>query len=484
MIENIKNQFFGNLGLRQTIFKNTFWLAVGEGVSTFLKFFLVVYIAKILGATEYGKFTFALAFIGLFVVFSDLGVSKILTREFSKDKDKEKDFPSILSLKIILSAATLVLVFIGSFFITPDPLIRRIIVILALYTATNNLLATVYSFFRARQHMEYQAGAEVLQALLTTGLGFLALFALPSIENLSFAYLLAVSASLILILLFFHLKVFQLKLSFHIATWKNYLAISWPMALAGIFGSIYINIDSTIMGYLGQINQTGWYNAAHKITGVVVMPMVLISQSFFPVLSKLSVESKEKLQKVWNYYIKVLLFLIVPLVAGGIVLASKIIDFIYDQSFLPSVPAFQILMVASGIGVLTSPLIQILLIFNYQRKIFKAVLFGAIINSVLNLILIPRYSLYGAAISTVVTFLLILILYFIFATRLTQIKMISSELFFPLAAVLFASVLMYFIISQPLIYNLHVIFATLTGAVTYLAGFFAINFLRNLFTVK
>jgi len=300
----IKALFFNNLGLKQTILKNTFWLAVGKGVSTLLKIFLVIYIAKILGPTEFGKFTFALAFIGLFVIFSDLGISKILTREFARDKEKERDFPAIVSLKLILTIATLGLIFIGSFFVTLDPEIRKIIWILALYTLINRFLETVYSFFRARQKMEHQAWAEILQAALLTGFGFFVLFTLASVQYLSLSYLLAAFISLTIILVFFHFKVFPLRFSFNKSIWKVYLAMSWPMALVGVFGAIYVNIDSTMMGYFGQITQAGWYNAAHKITGVAVLPMILISQSFFPALSRLVTESKGKLQSAWNYYMK------------------------------------------------------------------------------------------------------------------------------------------------------------------------------------
>ena len=70
---DVKTLLFDNQTVKQTIFKNTFWLATAIGASKFLKFILFIYVARILGATEYGKFTFALAFVGLFVIFSDLG---------------------------------------------------------------------------------------------------------------------------------------------------------------------------------------------------------------------------------------------------------------------------------------------------------------------------------------------------------------------------------------------------------------------------
>ena len=110
IVSNPTSFFLKNLGTKQTIAKNTFWLATAEAITRLLKFFLIIYVARILGATEYGKFTFALAFVGLFVIFSDFGISPILAREFSKDPKEERKFLDIVSLKLILSIATLIFI--------------------------------------------------------------------------------------------------------------------------------------------------------------------------------------------------------------------------------------------------------------------------------------------------------------------------------------------------------------------------------------
>ena len=138
IVSNPGNFFLKNLGVKQTIAKNTFWLAVAEGITRFLKLFLIIYVARILGATEYGKFTFALAFVTLLSFLSDFGISPIFTRELARSKEREKEFSSLLFLKIILGLATLTLMFIGSFLITPDPLIQKVIWILAIYILINN----------------------------------------------------------------------------------------------------------------------------------------------------------------------------------------------------------------------------------------------------------------------------------------------------------------------------------------------------------
>jgi len=492
LVKNIKSIIFNpgsfllkNSGTKQTIAKNTFWLALAEGITRLLKLFLIIYVARILGATEYGKFTFALAFVSLFAVFSDLGVSQITTREFARDKEQEKQFSNILSLKLVLGIGALILICLSSFFVTPNFLIRRIIWILGFYIVISSFLGLIYAFFRARQKMEFEAWAKILQAVILTGTGFFVIFKYQSVQYLSLAYLFAVSIVLLSISIFFHFKIYRLKISFNINIWRNILAMSWPLALSGVFGTIYSQTDSVMMGYWNQITQVGWYNAAYKIAGVTLIPALLVSTSFFPVLSKLFKESKEKLQNTWNHYVKMMIFLAIPLIIGGITLAPKIISFVYGSSYLPSVLAFQILIIMAGITFFCYPFFQALIVSNQQRKLFWITLLGAILNIGLNLILIPEYSLYGAAFATVVTWLLVFVLLYKFTSKFTPIRPFNLKFLFELTNASFSSFIMYLVISRSAVYNLNVFSSVLIGVGVYAICFLYIkNYWPNLCLLK
>jgi len=484
---DIKALFFDNKTIKQTVFKNTFWLGAEMTISRLLKLVLVIYVARILGATEYGKFTFALAFVSLFIVFADLGLSTIVNREFARDEAKVKEFYSILFLKILLSLGTLILIFIGSFFVTPDETIRKVIWLLATYVLVNSFYTIIYCFFYARQRMEYEAMGEIVNALIATGLGLFVIFKFPSIVNLSYAYLLAAIVALIFILVLFHLKFLPFKLTFEKEIWRKFLLMSWPLALASLFSTLYANIDSVMMGYLKQTAETGWYNASFRIIQIALLPMGLIAGSFFPVLSKFASperdaaadrvrEMKENLQKVWDYDLGLMILLAVPLVVGGIALASKIIDFVYGQDFLPSILAFQILIIMAGILFLYRPFYEVLVASNQQKKIFWVVFTGAIINIILNLILIPKYSLYGAAAATTITHFLIFILLFNLTAKYAPIEPFNFKFLFYLASAFFSSTLMYFAISHPLIYNLNIFVSVLAGASVYFFTFMVLNY--------
>jgi O-antigen/teichoic acid export membrane protein len=468
---NIKSFLLDNKTIKQTIFKNTFWLAVAEGITQFLKLILMIYVARILGATEYGKFTFALAFISLFSVFSDFGLFWIITREFSSGKERKEEFSAILSLKILLSLGALALIIVSSFLVTPDQIIRKIIWILAVYIIIDGFSGIIWAALRARQKMEYEAWGKITQALIGTAVGFFVLFNFPSVENLSYSYLLAAFLAFIFILFLFQLKIFHLNISWDRKIWKKFLGLSWPLAFTAIFTLIYTSIDSIMMGYWGQITETGWYNAAYNIVNATLAPMALISISFFPVLSKAFKESKEKLQNIWDYQMKLMIILAIPLVIGGIVLAPKIIDFIYDPSFAPSIFAFQILIIVAGFIYLSEPFYRVLIASDQQKKIIFITLVGAMVNIILNFILIPRYSLYGAAIAAVTTYAILLFLFIRFTKKFTFFSPFNFGLLKVLIFTSLATLIMYFVISYYCFYNLHVLLVILLGGTVYFTSF-------------
>lgn len=453
IFQKTKPLFFENKTLRQTIFKNTFWLIIAETITRLLKLALIIYVARIFGAEDYGKFSFALAFIGLFIVFSDVGLSQIVVREFSRGREKEKEFPAVISFKILLALVALFLMIVCSFFVSTDPVVKKAIWILSIYGVINGFTEVIFSFFRARQKMEYESVTKIIQALIVNSLGFFVILNMPSVEYLSYSYLLGSIFSLIIILTFFHFKITPLKISWETSLWKKYFKMSWPLALVLLFSNTYLNIDSTIMGYLNQIVETGWYNAAHKIILVTLIPAELISISFFPTLSLAFKESRERLQNVWDHFNGAIMLLVFPMIVGGIALASKIINWVFDPTFNPAILSFQMLIIVTGLSFLCSPLLKMLIVCHQEKKIFWVYFMGTITNIILNIILVPKYSLYGASVSLIFTFVVILLSLLWINIKFNFVNIFNKKIFLIIFNSVFASVLMFFIITNNFVYN-------------------------------
>jgi O-antigen/teichoic acid export membrane protein len=468
---NIKSLLFKNTGIKQTIFKNTFWLIGAEGVSKLLKIVLIIYVARIFGALNYGIFTFSLAFVTLFAVFFDMGLGAIITREFSDKGGKEEEFLAIFSLKILLGAMVLFLIFVGSFFISQDLVIRKIIWILGIYIMITELIGTIFVFFRSRQQMEHEAWMKIFQIFTETSIGLFIILNFPSVQNLSYSYLVASFITLFVVLLFFNFKVFPLKFYWEKSIWKKFLRMSWPVALVGVFATIYSQIDSVMMGYWGQIIETGWYNAAYRLVSMIMAPATLIGISFFPVLSKTFKESKEEFQKIGDYQMQIIIFFAIPVMVGGIALAPKIVNCVYGQTYSSAILAFQILIIMAGFTFFSNLFSNILIAVKKQKNLSVIIFSGAVLNIILNVLLIPRYTLYGAAVSTLITMVLILVLFLGFVPKLTPFKIFNLNFLINFLGACISSLIMYFFVSKPEIYCINIFVLILIGILLYSISF-------------
>ncbi len=465
-IRDIQVLFFKNIGIRQTVLKNTFWLTITEIIIGLLKLLLLVYVARILGAHEYGKFTFAFSFVSVIVIFSDLGLIDIITREFSRNREKEKEFPAVLALDIMLSLGALILMIIGSFFITSDHYIRQLIWILSFFILSSSFFGIFLAFLRSRQKMEYEAAIKIVHTIILVGISFLGVFYLPSATVLAYSYLATNVFSIIMLLLFFHFNFLRIRIVWDKNIFKI-LKISWPLSLGYVPIWVYITISSIMLGYFNLITENGWYNAASKIALVAMIPADLIVRSFYPALSNFFVNSKEKLQKNWDYLMGLMIFLVMPIAVGGITLAPQIIRFFYGSDFIPSIFSFQLFMIVVAITFINYPYSVILIVSDHQKKNFFLIFTGILINVVSNIILIPLYSFYGAIISVIVSSLTILFLTMITSKKFIEISLFNTKLLkYSIIAGIFSFV-MFFIINLPFVYRLNIFYSVAIGVLTY-----------------
>ncbi|MGB9598685.1 MAG: flippase, partial [Minisyncoccales bacterium] len=443
-----------------------------------------VFIARILGATEYGKFSFALSFVSLFAFLSELGLQQIVVREFSREKKNEKDLFALLSLKLLINFIFFFAVFFFSFFVTSEEKIRLLIWSLSLLIIIEGFLSIFYAFFHARQKMEYESTSRILESLLIFLFAIFSLLLFPNIFYLSFSYLLAAFFTFLFVSLFFHLKFFPLYFKFDSSVWKKYLKLSWPLALLGFLISLFNNFDSVFLGYLNMMKEVGWYNAVKRIVSASALPCFLLNVSFFPMINSLFFNSREKFKKLWFLSLKLIFFLAFPILLGAIFLAQKIIDFVYDPSFFPAIFSFRSLSLMIFFNVLSLPFSRALLILNEQKKISYAFLVSTLINLFLNLILIPRYSLNGASLSSLVAMIFFFLLSVYFLKRVFPFRFKENNLLLLILGTILSSLLMIFFISRPFFLKFHLIFIIFLGSLFYFLSFSLYYFLLKFFKIE
>ena len=183
---------------------------------------------------------------------------------------------------------------------------------------------------------------------------------------------------------------------------------------------LYSMIDVTMLTYMTNSVSVGYYTNASKIIKTFSGTITAIGAVLLPRLSIYYAEEKmEDFKNVVNEMIRTILILTIPASVGICFVAKDIVLFMFGKEFLPSTQIIQILSplivfmsLSGGIGA------QILQTTNHERKYLAAVCAGAVMNLVLNFILIPLYKQNGAAIASTITEAVVTVVMFLQCTKI------------------------------------------------------------------
>ena len=459
--------------VHKTIFKNTIWLSVAEIISSILLFFFTVFVAKYLGAEKYGQLAFALSIATLFAVLVDFGLGILTIREVARDKAlANKYLSSIFTLRVLLSVVFLILMFFVGLLSGKGSLVVCLVVLTSLYMVFNHLMQACNAIFRAFERMKYEAIGKCIFSLILFGGGLAIIWKEFDLIFFGWVYAIAMLIAMLYSLLVVRKYFTKIRFSFDIGFWKYLIKESWPFALSLIFISVYYFMDTVMLGFMGQDREVGWYNAGYKIVFFVLLFSNVLASVIFPVISKLYKESLDRLKIFLTNFSKLMVLFAVPLGIGGVLLGPRILNLIFGEEYMGGALAFQILLWSASIIYISIVYGNSLQACDRQRIYVKGVGIGALVNVILNLILIPLYSLNGAAVATVLAELAVLVYMYIKLNQLVKVNFMAY-LIKPIIASGVMGIVLY------AIQDLNVILSILIGVFVYVIFLILIKGIRN-----
>lgn len=382
--------------------KNTGIIIAGDIFNKIISMFLIIYMARYLGAIGYGKYSFVFAFISFFGIITDLGINTIITRDIAKDKSHTgKLIGNASSMKLILSVISMVLAIILIRVMNYPEDTKNYVDVLALTLAFGAFGGLYSSIFQSNLKMEYGVIAGLVDRILSAALIIGIIFSKGTLLQIIVAITLSKLVSLF-ISYFYSRKLIIQKLEFDFPVWKYLLKESWPLAFSSVFIVIYTRIDQIMLTEMIGYEAVGYYSAAVNLIESLGMIPVAFMISIFPFLAESF--GKEEHLKIYEISFKYMNILIIPIAFGTTLLAEPIILLFYGYNFLPSVPAIQVL-IWSEIFIFNALVYTYVLVSTGAQKIilaFEAI--SVLINIFLNLLLIPVYGIVGAGIATVIAY--------------------------------------------------------------------------------
>ncbi|ADZ09539.1 polysaccharide biosynthesis protein [Methanobacterium lacus] len=402
----------------QRLAKNTTLLFVSQMISYILGFFITMYSARYLGTAGFGVLSTALSLAYIFAVFTDLGLSTIITREVSRDKSLQTKYftnTTILRLGLALLTFVLVVLFVNIVNLVHHQYPPQTVLVIYIIVASiifNGLSGTFTAIFQALQKMEYQSISLILNSVLMLIGTIVVIYFNKDILFFALLYVIANVACLIFILSVYFWKYSLPKWDFDLNFIKITLIAALPLSIVSIFTLIAFRVDTVLLSLLKSSVDVGIYSAPYRLFEAFLFLPAAFTISVFPIFSQFFISSNDSLKFTYQKSFKYLTILSLPIAVGVTLLAEPIILLIYKSSFLQSVIVLQILIWTVPITFLNYIFGSILPAMNRQTTLLKITFISMIFNIVLNLWAIPHYSYIGASIVTVLTEIIVIILCF------------------------------------------------------------------------
>jgi len=394
------------------IISNSFYSIIDQALSIGLNLILTILFAKYLGAKSLGQYALGLAIVGILAIFTNFGITSIMSREIAKSSDKTKLYlGNALGIKLFISFPLLILltiVTVNIFGYRYDT--AYIIILIAIYNTSTTSVAYIGSAFVSLHRNDKLLKINIINKFISLlGASILLSYGYKLTELL---YLFIIISSVLFIYAIIQVKTIvpNFKIIFNKRFNKKYILLSFPLVMASASEFINLRIDTVFIGSMMNEIEVGFYSAAYNLFfGASLIPNAL-SKVFLPNFINCYKVSKEKAFKLKSKYF--FLFFIYSVVIGLIflLLSDQLIELIYGNEFYKSTIVLKYLSFALLVIVLNRLYIYTLIALKEDKYYFKITFYGMLVNLFLNYVLILNYGIIGAAMSTIVTESVVLVL--------------------------------------------------------------------------
>ena len=395
----------------KTIFKNLSWLMVSQIIASICGFIWTVLITRYLGVSDYGILGFAISLTGILAITIDFGMSTHIIRHIATDYDSApKYLGNVIPLKSLLSIGTLVLTLIILILLKSNELTITITLLFTIERIINSFIALLNGSFQAFEEGKYQGIGNSILNLLLFAFIIISVYTDLGIYGITISYLIANLIALIYLYYVFNKNITKPKFEFDKDFCKKVIIISIPFAATSILYSIYYSIDVVMLNQMVGNYATGIYNATYKLISILTLFYSVYAAVVYPVMSKMFKNDKKLLIITFEKSIKYLMLIIIPIAIATMIYSTDIIQFIYGHEYDAAAAPLSILIWTITL-LLVNGVCNMLLNASYKEiTITKIYAIAAVVNVVLNFFLIPNYSYNGAALATVLSDLLIMII--------------------------------------------------------------------------
>lgn len=400
------------VSLAKTVTRNSVVALISKLSVKLVSFAFTIWIVKVMGDAEFGRYALVWSYVTVFAAASDLGLGMYIIREVARGDPNNKYLPgNIIVLRLILAAITLLLIGLTAYFIGYSAqLVAHIYLastILLLYAVQDPL----DSVLQANERVDISSVLRIGGQLIFVVLGFAFLRAGWGITGLIIASLSNVLISALLAWHIIQRRLGGIEWHIRLELWPRLLVVALPFGITAFALNWSQKIDTVILSLFWPEEVLGWYNAAYSL----ILGLVVISNSFnialYPSISKEFVSDLNDLVEIQKRIFKFLFMASLPLAFGLAILSRPIILTLYGVNFSAAILALAILAWLLPLIFISEYLRYTAFAMGKEKIAAWATVLASLANIVLNLLLVPRNGLIAAAAVAVFTEALLVLLY-------------------------------------------------------------------------
>jgi O-antigen/teichoic acid export membrane protein len=375
-------------------------LGSGDALARLIAFGAAVYVGRTLGPAMYGILTFATGVLLYFKNVTECGIDLLGIRHVAEDHSRiESVAPSLMGTRLAVGIALSVAICLLARFVLPQPDAS----VFALYSLTLIVIGVDTRWI----HLGLHSSRAVAIARTVGELSLLAivLATVRSEGDLTRVPMAQVLGDVLTAaILFFVLRSmgFRVRPRLDWKTSRPVLARSWPLVANVLLGLTIYNSDLFFLRFLHDTQTVGWYAAAYQLISFLINIASAYSLSLLPALARLASDRGQR--DAMHATSTAQTFAVsLPIAVGGCILGPAIIASVFGPEYAPSGPALAILILSIPFTMSKEIDLISLLVSGREQTIMRMTAAAVAVNLTLNLVLIPRYGIPGAAIATVST---------------------------------------------------------------------------------
>ncbi len=362
----------------------------------------VPYISRVLGPEGTGRYSYANSIAAYFVMFAMLGINSYGNRSIAMIRDDKeelsKKFLSIYSLQLILSIIMIVFYITYIRFICDDTIMGWIMLLYVLSAALD-----VNWFFAGLENFKLIAIRNTIVQILTVILIFSCVRKKDDIYIYAFIYAAGIIVQQIALW-----KYIPKHISFKKISYKDIAVHFKPVLILfiPIFAlSVYKFIDKIMLGWFSTKMEVGYYEACDGICAIPSAMIVSLGNVMLPKMSNLFAKKQDEKSKEYISKSIILAVFLASSISFGIMSVSKeFVPIYYGSGFEKCIEIYKYLLLCNIFIALENVIrVQYLIPRKYDKVFVTSFLLGAVVNIVLNLLLIHKYASIGVAVATLIS---------------------------------------------------------------------------------